>query len=193
MGSASPPPVASGFEDIDGERTKAYPAGSLPGGGGGQGATAEHAALDPFAMGSPDFGDPSQPAPEGFNPDATRVAIVPPELLKSSRREVTGPTAAHPAHKNAMNATVPAVPAPRVQPVGGGGEEEAHFQETFRDFLATRQRCGEANDGMTYDKFAAKLRKNKEQLVQKYNCRTVRFQVYVKEGKAALKATPVKD
>ncbi len=39
----------------------------------------------------------------------------------------------------------------------------------------------------------AKLRKNKEQLVTKYNCKTVRFQVYVKEGKAALKATPVKD
>jgi hypothetical protein len=38
-----------------------------------------------------------------------------------------------------------------------------------------------------------KLRKNKEQLMQKYSCRTVKFQVYVKEGKAALKATPVKD
>ena len=37
------------------------------------------------------------------------------------------------------------------------------------------------------------VRKNKEQLVQKYACRTVKFQVYVKEGKAALKATPVKD
>jgi hypothetical protein len=46
---------------------------------------------------------------------------------------------------------------------------------------------------MTYDKFAAKLRKNKEQLVAKDNCKTVRFQVYVKDGKAALKATPVKD
>ncbi|HZA15077.1 MAG TPA: MXAN_5187 C-terminal domain-containing protein [Myxococcaceae bacterium] len=29
--------------------------------------------------------------------------------------------------------------------------------------------------------------------MSRYNCRTVRFQVYVKEGKAALKATPVKD
>jgi hypothetical protein len=27
----------------------------------------------------------------------------------------------------------------------------------------------------------------------KYACRTVKFQVYVKENKAALKATPVKD
>jgi hypothetical protein len=87
------------------------------------------------------------------------------------------------------------VAAPRVQPLApaGASDEDQHFQETFRDFLSTRQKCGEPNDGMTYDKFAAKLRKNKEQLVQKYNCRTVRFQVYVKDGKAALKATPVKD
>ncbi|HEX8434357.1 MXAN_5187 C-terminal domain-containing protein, partial [Archangium sp.] len=71
--------------------------------------------------------------------------------------------------------------------------EEQHFQDVFREFAATRDQCGEPNDGLTYDKFVAKLRKNKEQLVQKYACKTVRFQVYVKEGKAALKATPVKD
>ena len=69
----------------------------------------------------------------------------------------------------------------------------ATFQDVFREFVVTRDQCGEPNDGLTYDKFVAKLRKNKEQLVQKYACKTVRFQVYVKEGKAALKATPVKD
>ena len=63
----------------------------------------------------------------------------------------------------------------------------------FREFLATRERCGEPQENLTYDKFVTKLRKNKEQLVQKYNCKSVRFQVYVKDGKAALKATPVKE
>jgi hypothetical protein len=71
--------------------------------------------------------------------------------------------------------------------------EEQHFEEVFREFIATRERCGEPADGLTYDKFVPKLRKNKEQLVQKYNCKTVRFTVYVKDGKAALKATPVKE
>ena len=75
----------------------------------------------------------------------------------------------------------------------GFSEEEYHFQEVFREFVLTRERCFEPADGLTYDKFVQKLRKNKEQLMQKYACRTVRFQVYVKEGKAALKATPVKD
>jgi hypothetical protein len=55
-----------------------------------------------------------------------------------------------------------------------------------------RVKCGEPSEGLTYDKFRLKLEKNKEQLVQKYGCRTVRFQVYVKEGRAALKATPVR-
>jgi hypothetical protein len=192
VGGSSPPAISFGDENDEGERTRAYPANAVPGMQSGQ-VTAEQPALDPFAVGAADFGDPSQPPPPDFNPDATRVAMIPPELLKSSRRDVTGPTAAHTAHK-IPGATVPSVAAPRVAAVGGGGgDEETHFQETFRDFLATRQKCGEPNDGMTYDKFAAKLRKNKEQLVAKYNCRTVRFQVYVKEGKAALKATPVKD
>jgi hypothetical protein len=68
-----------------------------------------------------------------------------------------------------------------------------HFQDVFHEFLAVRERCGESGDGLTFEKFAGKLRKNRDQLVQKYGCRTVRFQVYVKDGRAALKATPVRE
>jgi len=63
----------------------------------------------------------------------------------------------------------------------------------FDAFVSTRAQCGESADGINYERFATKLRTNRDQLVQKYNCRTVRFQVYVKEGKAALKATPVRE
>jgi hypothetical protein len=80
-----------------------------------------------------------------------------------------------------------------IAPASPGLEEERHFQDVFKEFVATRERCKEPADGLTYDKFKAKLLKNKEQLVQKYNCKSVRFQVYVKDGKAALKATPVKE
>jgi hypothetical protein len=71
-------------------------------------------------------------------------------------------------------------------------DEESHWQQVFQDFLRTRASCGEVSEGLTYDKFRQKLEGNKAQLVSKYGCKTVRFQVYVKEGKAALKATPVK-
>jgi hypothetical protein len=43
------------------------------------------------------------------------------------------------------------------------------------------------------DKFTAKLQSNREQLVSKHGCRTARFTVYVKDGKAAIRAVPVKD
>ena len=80
-------------------------------------------------------------------------------------------------------------PVPRTRPP----PDEEHFHEVYLDFVAQRERCGESADGLTYERFATKLRKNRDQLIAKYACRTVRFQVYVKDGKAALKATPVKD
>jgi hypothetical protein len=103
-------------------------------------------------------------------PDTTRVADIPPELLQAAR-PVTTP-----------------VPRGRKQP-----PDEEHFHEVYKDFVAQRERCGEKADGLTFERFATKLRKNRDQLMSKYGCRTVRFQVYVKDGKAALKATPVKD
>jgi hypothetical protein len=71
-------------------------------------------------------------------------------------------------------------------------DEEAHWQQIFQDFLRTRASCGELTEGLTYEKFRLKLEGNKAALVAKYACKTVKFQVYVKDGKAALKATPVK-
>jgi hypothetical protein len=87
--------------------------------------------------------------------------------------------------------TVAAVAAP-VAASGIEVDEETHWQQVFQDFLRTRSSCGESAEGLTYDRFRQKLEGNKSQLVSKYGCKTVRFQVYVKDGKAALKATPVK-
>jgi hypothetical protein len=72
-------------------------------------------------------------------------------------------------------------------------EQEAHFREVFEQFLATKKQCNEPVAGLTYDKFVVTLRKNKEQIVSKHGAAKVRFTVYVKEGKAALKATPIKE
>ena len=155
-------------------------------------------AADPFAAASaqaaraPAFGEDSPP-------ETTRVAAIPQELLARSARPNTAevPMPQRTGHPGmAAPAGMMGMPPPPPPPTGSGAialAEEQHFQDVFREFAATRDQCGEPNDGLTYDKFVAKLRKNKEQLVQKYACKTVRFQVYVKEGKAALKATPVKD
>ncbi len=79
-----------------------------------------------------------------------------------------------------------ATPPPSVE------DREATWRPVYDEFLRVRTEHGEAVDGVTWERFRAKLRKNRELLVQKYACRTVRFQVYVKDGKAALRATPVR-
>ncbi len=75
----------------------------------------------------------------------------------------------------------------------GAADEELHFRQVFDDFVATKKQCGEPTAGFTYDKFVQTLRKNKEQIVMRHGAKGVRFTVYVKDGKAALKATPIKD
>mgnify|MGYP006915174119 FL=1 len=68
---------------------------------------------------------------------------------------------------------------------------EAEFQAVYHDFIDTRERCGEPTEGVTFEKFSARLRDQRQQLMSRYNCKTVKFTVYVKDGKAALKATPL--
>jgi hypothetical protein len=68
-----------------------------------------------------------------------------------------------------------------------------HIQKIFKEFVSIKRSCGEETDKLTYERFAAKLRKNRDALMGKYDCTSVRFKVYVKDGKAALKATPVSE
>jgi hypothetical protein len=73
---------------------------------------------------------------------------------------------------------------PRVDP---------YFKQIFDQFVSMKRTCNESIAGLVYERFAEKLVKNREDLMLKTGCRDVRFTVYVKDGKAALKATPVKD
>lgn len=173
------------MDEDEGQRTVAYPAFKPP-----PAAVAPPPSDDPFAMAAAQQGYESSGPSHEDNPDATRVAAVPAELIKAARAGASGNTGERPALKG-NTAAMPKMAS--VAPAASGNEEERHFQEVFRDFVATREKCREPADGLTFDKFKAKLLKNKEQLVAKYQCKTVRFQVYVKDGKAALKATPVKD
>src|SRR5262249_19736836 len=75
-------------------------------------------------------------------PDATRVASIPEELLRAS--------AAQDEEQAVPARTEPAAKAPLVPPTPVDADE-AHFQEVYRDFVATRERCGEPPDGLTYE------------------------------------------
>jgi hypothetical protein len=79
--------------------------------------------------------------------------------------------------------SVPSTPDPK----------ESHFREVFEEFLQVKEACGEPTNGFSYEKFAAKLRKNRKDLLDKRSgVADVNFTVYVKDGKAALKAKVVK-
>ena len=107
--------------------------------------------------------------------------------------------AAHPRTTQPIGVEGPSTPAPgRATPspasvsASAGPDADAPWRGVYEEFLRVRSAQGEAVDGVTWERFREKLRKNSDLLVQKYACRTVRFQVYVKDGKAALKATPVR-
>jgi len=70
--------------------------------------------------------------------------------------------------------------------------DEAHWRETFDQFKALKEQLGEPADKISFEKFAAKLKKNRSELVARHNCRGVRFSVYEKDGKAAIKASAIR-
>lgn len=72
-------------------------------------------------------------------------------------------------------------------------ELEQYFDQIYKSFVSIKRQCGESIENLTYERFANKLRKNRAALLQRYKCKSVKFQVYIKDGKAAIKATPIKE
>jgi hypothetical protein len=70
--------------------------------------------------------------------------------------------------------------------------DEPHWRETYDRFLELKVQLGEAATAMSFEKFAAKLKKNRADLVAKHNCKGVRFSVYEKDGKATIKASAIR-
>lgn len=74
----------------------------------------------------------------------------------------------------------------------GQDPDEQHWRETFDQFRELKTRLGEAADRISFEKFAAKLKKNRADLLARHNCKGVRFSVYEKDGKAAIKASAIR-
>jgi hypothetical protein len=70
--------------------------------------------------------------------------------------------------------------------------DEQHWRETFDKFIELKVSLGEPSDKITFEKFSAKLRKNRADLLAKHNAKGVRFIVYEKDGKAAIKASAIR-
>src|SRR5262249_37256772 len=71
-------------------------------------------------------------------------------------------------------------------------DELEDWRRVYDEFLGVKRQCGESRESLTFEKFKGTLQRNKDALVSRHNCTRVKFTVYVKDGKAALKASPVK-
>ncbi len=164
----------------------------------------EAAVPAPVEQLPPEFFEPAAENSSEMSPEATVMFQVPQELLNqsSSTSTTTIPPSLLPAYagnaqENDARTLVAMVPADLLA-VGSGREgvtsaDELHYREVYAKFLDIRGQCGEDTSDLTYDRFVAKLMKNRQQIVEKHKAKSVRFQVYVKEGKAALRALPVRE
>jgi hypothetical protein len=134
----------------------------------------------------------AEEARDGFRSEATVVTAPNESLLRASSRDISGSFGVESLHDRTVVADVPEHLLAESKGEEMDSAESAHFKETYERFIEMRKQCGESTADLAFDRFVAKLRKNREGLIKKYNCRTVRFQVYEKDGKAALKATPVR-
>jgi hypothetical protein len=66
------------------------------------------------------------------------------------------------------------------------------YEKIFKDYLSSRETTGEQSPKMNYDGFSALLKKQRETLISKFQCKDVQFYVSVENGRTKLKARTVK-
>lgn len=128
----------------------------------------------------------SGPQPVGGIPHSTPRGPLP--APPGSGAQGNGPRLPAPPQRGGAPAAAQAV----AQAPAQGVDEETEWREVYQQFVATKQQCGETVDGFTYEKFRATLIKNRDALASRHGAGQVRFSVYVKDGKAALKANPLR-
>jgi hypothetical protein len=133
--------------------------------------------------------------------DNIQKTISLPPLVASSLKidtpqVVTPPVFSPPMPRPPLPVTPTPMASTKSLPSSHETEEEAnddHYLQVFAEYKKTREKCGESNAGLTLEKFRSKLMSNRQQIMSKYNCRSAVFTVYVKDGKAAIRATPMRD
>jgi hypothetical protein len=174
---AAPPVAAPAAPSIDPWAVALAPSPAAP-------VAAESADAAPELPKPPAADDlavaPTQ-APPGEPLEAGSVAVSLPPPVAGEAAPASPPAEAEAAGAALQPATAPA-----------GDPDEPHFLDTFRKFVELRQQTGEPADRVSYEKFVAKLKKNREDLIAKHSAKGVRFSVYVKDGKASIKASAIR-
>lgn len=116
-------------------------------------------------------------------PEATAIRSAPAEILSLATGESRVPD---------TTAVVPAPVELLAEPtLENQSEKSAQLREIYETFLRVRVQCGEPTEPLTFERFSAALEKHRDALVASTHCKEVKFAVNVKNGKAALTATPL--
>jgi hypothetical protein len=147
------------------------------------------------------FSFPGDPSSMQVPPSAPTPRIVPSVNSNKLPRPPGRPGAAIPAGLDAtlqegssMDSAPRRLPVPPGRPGAepvSANSELAEWHAVFNDFVGLKQQCGENTEGFSYEKFEQTLKKKNEELLTRHGAKRVKFSVYVKEGKAALKASPI--
>ncbi len=139
--------------------------------------------LPPRKQPSVSSASPSTPTPSSTQPPVSQLATPPSPPTPAPQAPPQAPQNA-PIRMTMTMATID--PAEQVP-----DSEEAYLAKVFQDYVALRQKLGEAAPP-NREKFIHSLRQNSQKLKEKFKCSRVRFTVFEKQGKASVKAAPVR-
>ena len=133
-----------------------------------------------------------------IEPSADDIPPPPPDEPKTSKETIPEPPKkkAPPIGNRSPSPPTsdkPPIPKKKTSVPPSPQEEGVYFKSIYEQFVALKKQLNEPVDQLTFERFQVTLRKNRDTLKARYNCASVKFQVYEKDGKASLKATPVKD
>jgi hypothetical protein len=132
---------------------------------------------------------PEAPAPDpAYNASYSGGTVVGLGSFSTTGRDISYPNVPSPTDPGAAGVAI----ASAGDAVNGTQEVEPEWTQVYQDFVRIKQDCGEAVEGFTFERFTQTLRKNRDTLMREHGVQHVQFSAYVKQGRAALKAKPVR-
>ena len=85
----------------------------------------------------------------------------------------------------------PTARAERPQRLSAEEREDQAYQAVFEKYVETRERCGQTTD-LAFDSVRDVLKKQVRTIKSRYRCKAVKFKITVEDGKAKVKAVPLR-
>lgn len=147
------------------------------------------------------FGVPESSPPNGMaapeqsgSPGGFVPGVSGPAAAAVAQREVPQQAFAQPSAVGQFGQAMPSPVSASASAIvtSEGGDVEEGWAEVYDDFVRIKRECGENVQGFTFERFSSTLRKNRDTLMQQHGVQRVNFSAYIKKGRAALKAKPVR-